>query len=71
MENRCKPDYQLTPDTPGSPESNTDSDSDMDKVESALPILFLASTEIPVVTLLGIIYKLHKLNSFKVLKSFL
>jgi hypothetical protein len=41
MEDRCQPGYQLTPDTnPVSPESNITADSDMDNVESALPILF-------------------------------
>jgi len=72
MEGRRQPDYQLTSETnTASPESNIPSDPEMDNVESALPILFLVSTEIPVVSLLCIIYKLYKLDFFKILRCFL
>ena len=72
MAGRRNPDYQLSPETnPASPESNVPTDLDMDNVESALPILIIVSTEIPVVSLLCISYKLYKLDFFKILRSFL
>ena len=72
MDERRLPGYKLSPETnPASPESNISSDSEINDVESALPILFLVSTEIPVVNLLCIIYKLYKLDFFKILRSFL
>jgi hypothetical protein len=53
-------------------ESNVPSQAESfdDSVQSALPILFIVSAEFPVVTILCTIYRLCKLDYFKVLSFY-
>lgn len=79
MESRRQPDYEPSdrsgyssdnsPDVPNNqpvPEAGDVGES----TEHILPVVFILSTEIPVVSLFCIIYKLYKIDFFKILKSY-